>query len=100
MSCIPIKISVKEKRYLQIKWNDGSETVILLSSLRKSCPCASCKHDRDTRPASYIPLHSENQFVVTDVKPVGSYAIQIFWGDGHNTGIYSFEKLKSGVFNS
>jgi DUF971 family protein len=26
--------------------------------------------------------------------PVGGYAIQPVWADGHNTGIYSFEYLR------
>ncbi|MCX7877408.1 MAG: DUF971 domain-containing protein [Ignavibacteria bacterium] len=95
MSCVPEKISVKDKRYLFISWSDGSESMILLSSLRLNCPCAGCKHERENRPSSYIPLNTENQFTVKDIKPVGSYAIQIFWGDGHSTGIYSYEKLKN-----
>jgi DUF971 family protein len=29
------------------------------------------------------------------VEPVGSYAIRIYWSDGHNTGIYTWELLRS-----
>jgi DUF971 family protein len=28
------------------------------------------------------------------VTRVGSYALQFFWADGHNSGIYSFEFLR------
>jgi len=28
------------------------------------------------------------------VEAVGSYAIRIYWNDGHNTGIYSFDHLR------
>jgi DUF971 family protein len=27
------------------------------------------------------------------VSPVGNYALALAWGDGHDTGIYSFEFL-------
>jgi len=26
--------------------------------------------------------------------PVGAYAVQIVWSDGHDTGIYAFESLR------
>jgi DUF971 family protein len=28
------------------------------------------------------------------IQPVGRYAIQIDWSDGHSTGIYSFRQLR------
>ena len=30
---------------------------------------------------------------ITHIEPVGSYAIQIYFDDDHNTGIYSWETL-------
>jgi DUF971 family protein len=29
------------------------------------------------------------------IEPAGSYAIRIAWNDGHNTGIYSWDHLRS-----
>ena len=29
------------------------------------------------------------------VEPVGNYAIRINWSDGHNSGIYSYDHLRS-----
>jgi DUF971 family protein len=31
---------------------------------------------------------------VASVRPVGRYAIQITWEDGHNTGIYTYDRLR------
>ena len=31
---------------------------------------------------------------LTNAKTVGRYAVQLFWSDGHNTGIYSFDHLR------
>ena len=92
---LPEIIRIKDNRYLNIVWRDGSESLILLSSLRKACPCASCRNERETRKANYIPVYTENQFMVSNIRIVGNYAIQIFWRDGHNTGIYSYDKLRT-----
>ena len=32
---------------------------------------------------------------IVDAEMVGRYAIRILWSDGHNTGIYSYELLRS-----
>jgi DUF971 family protein len=31
---------------------------------------------------------------IRNLVPVGAYAVQIVWSDGHDTGIYSFETLR------
>ncbi|MGH2575735.1 MAG: gamma-butyrobetaine hydroxylase-like domain-containing protein [Ignavibacteria bacterium] len=90
----PVKINVKDKKSLYIQWNDKSESLIPLLELRKNCPCAICKTERQKRPASYIPLFSSVQLKLTKIQPVGTYAIQLFWADGHNTGIFSYDFLK------
>jgi DUF971 family protein len=95
---IPQKINVKDKRYLYIQWADGTESMLLLANLRKSCPCATCREQREKTPSSYIPLYSEAQNTLIDIKHVGTYAIQLYWKDGHNTGIYTYDKLKEGKY--
>jgi len=37
---------------------------------------------------------SAGSFEIKRLMPVGGYAIQPAWGDGHSTGIYSFEYLR------
>jgi DUF971 family protein len=90
----PLKIQVKDKKYLYIQWDDNSESRILLSVLRKNCPCANCVADRHNQPASYIPLLSEVHLTLVKIEPIGSYAIRLYWKDGHDTGIYNYEFLK------
>lgn len=72
--------------------------MLQLSNLRKSCPCASCVAEKENKPLTYIPLLSTAQLTVKDIKMVGNYAIQIMWQDGHDTGIYTFDKLKEGKY--
>jgi DUF971 family protein len=81
---------------LAIKWADGNESFISLEKMRRACPCAGCKGEVDVMGNLYrgpeIPLKPES-FVLRRIEQVGTYAVQPAWGDGHNSGIYSFEYL-------
>ncbi|MEL6182606.1 MAG: gamma-butyrobetaine hydroxylase-like domain-containing protein, partial [Myxococcota bacterium] len=33
--------------------------------------------------------------VLEHAEPVGNYGMKLFWGDGHDTGIYDFEELRN-----
>ena len=97
-STTPLKIKIKDSRYLYIQWDDSSETMLQLANLRKSCPCASCLTERLNRPATYIPLLASPQLTIKDIKQVGTYAIQLTWQDGHDSGNYTYDKLKEGKY--
>lgn len=94
LSYEPKKITVKN-RILEILWNSGETTGISMQKLRECCPCATCLAERSERSGSYIPLFNPDQITVNKILPVGSYAINIIWKDGHNTGIYEFKGLHS-----
>ncbi|RPI16657.1 MAG: DUF971 domain-containing protein [Ignavibacteriae bacterium] len=90
----PVKIDVQEKKTLHIIWDDKTESLIPLAVLRRNCPCAYCVTERLNRLPSYIPLMSTAQRTLRDIKPVGTYAIQLYWQDDHDDGIYNYEFLK------
>jgi len=85
---------------LAIKWDDGSEDFVRLDALRRCCPCAGCKGEIDVmgnlsrNPARPLPPQA---FELRRIANVGGYAVQPIWGDGHATGLYSFEYLKKVV---
>lgn len=82
---------------LAIKWDDGAETFIACEKLRKHCPCAGCKGEVDIMGNLYKnpdrPLPS-NAFQVARIERIGGYALQPVWGDGHASGIFSFDYLR------
>lgn len=82
---------------LAIKWGDGTEVFIALERLRRACPCAGCKGEKDVMGNLYkgpeIPLRPES-FTLRNLVPVGTYAVQPTWGDGHNSGIYAYDYLR------
>jgi DUF971 family protein len=94
---IPKSIKVKEKKFLEIIWENESISEISLKYLRDECPCATCKGEtvllRTYRPP-IKKMISPEVYLVSNIEVVGEYAIQITWKDGHNTGIYSWEYLQ------
>lgn len=93
----PLQIKVLDKKYLFIKWDNSTESKIGLKYLRDECPCANCKGETVLLKTFRPPkpnLLSPEMYIVKKIQLVGSYAIQITWNDGHNTGIYSWEYLK------
>ena len=80
------------------KWEDGLESYINLKILREKCPCADCEGEKDVFGNIYKgdtkPIN-ENSFLLKGIQPVGYYALRPFWDDGHHSGIYSFEFLRT-----
>jgi DUF971 family protein len=84
---------------LCITWADGLKSVYSLEYLRKICPCAVCNEQRsDDNP---LRVFSPDQAMASGklspdhpVEMVGNYALQFFWDDGHQTGLYTFEYLR------
>ena len=82
---------------LALKWDDGGEQFIALDELRKVCPCAVCVGEIDVLGQMHkgpsAPLN-EASFQANRLQMVGGYAVQVFWGDGHSAGLYSFDLLR------
>jgi DUF971 family protein len=81
---------------LAIRWNDDAESYIDLELLRRSCPCAACGGEPDVLGQRSRPVitYSAATFILKKFEAIGGYALQFRWGDGHNTGIYSFDYLR------
>ncbi len=81
---------------LAIKWEDGTESFILFETLRRACPCAGCQGERDVmghlHKGPELALAAPS-FDLRKLVPIGTYAVQPVWADGHASGIYSFDYL-------
>jgi ATP-binding protein involved in chromosome partitioning len=92
-STTPHGIAQKDARTLAITWADGHVSEYPVRALRLACGCAECvdewsgegRLDEAAVPAEVAPVR---------IQPVGRYAIQIEWSDGHATGIYPFRRLR------
>jgi DUF971 family protein len=100
----PEHIAISKSKGIRIDWRDGRHSEYTLAWLRDNCPCASCTgaHGAQPQRTSHSAPQPANPFEMyrpalkmLEVKPVGNYAIQIKWSDGHQSGIYSWEHLRS-----
>lgn len=97
MPPVPTKIKLAgENNALTIQWSDGHASAFPYRFLRDRCPCASCAEIAPAQRAapSALPMFGSKALKPDRAELVGRYALQIFWNDGHSSGIYSFEYLR------
>lgn len=73
----------------EILWSDGSATRVSNELLRGYCPCAGCQGH-----SSSIAFKHGGNSEIDGISEVGNYAICIRWGDGHDSGIYTWDYLR------
>ncbi|MFQ5414973.1 MAG: gamma-butyrobetaine hydroxylase-like domain-containing protein [Phycisphaerae bacterium] len=91
-----IKVKIAEQRLI-VDWKDGRHTDLTFAILRKHCPCATCRAEReqhDDNPLQILKTDPTGLKVI-NAELVGTYAIQFHWSDGHNTGIFDFRFLRA-----
>jgi DUF971 family protein len=109
--CFPVEVErIKSSKEggLRISWSDGVETLLSSKTLRTNCPCATCveergesNHSAPLSPATgrarlnIAPEVTGNIYSLETVTPVGNYALNLTWQDGHKTGIYSWALLRN-----
>ncbi len=96
----PTALSLVEDRFLQITWNDGEVRRTSFSALRKACPCATCREKSRadaTRKPNLLPVLSAAEaqpLKIVGMRPVGNYAYNIDFSDGHGSGLFTIELLR------
>jgi DUF971 family protein len=92
----------RSKRLLIIPWDDGHISEYPWAGLREACPCVECRGGHENMGAApdpgvfdVIPLTRAKSHELTRVLPVGNYAIQPEWSDGHHTGLYTWAYLRA-----
>ena len=94
MEAVPttIKLAGAEDT-VSIAWSDGHLSSYPYGYLRSKCPCATCAENGP--PSSPFPILGRRPLKPERAELVGRYALRIYWSDGHSTGIYSFDFLRS-----
>jgi DUF971 family protein len=84
---------------LTINWDDGHKSQFSFDGLRAVCPCVECKgghvHMGQPPDPKLVRDSPISELDLLKVETVGAYALQFFWSDGHSTGIYTWEMLRS-----
>jgi len=98
-----VRVLVTEGKGLEIDWQDGHRSAWSFRWLRDGCPCATCVEERSkegrkagephSAAAELLPMYKPPA-KPAGAQPVGRYALQFNWQDGHSGGIYSWEYLR------
>ena len=94
VSVPPEAIDLLPDHAIQVTWPGGTVKVIPAKALRDGCPCAGCIEEL-TGKKLLDPATIPDDIHVTSIQPVGHYAIQIEWSDGHATGLYTWATLRA-----
>jgi prepilin-type processing-associated H-X9-DG protein len=84
---------------MTVEWHEDKHMSVLpIRLLRQRCPCASCRVERDKIAAN--PLHvvkdaGPSDMQLEDLAPVGRYAVNFLFSDGHSSGIYAWDYLRN-----
>lgn len=89
----PVEIAKIGETAVRIRWQDGHEGSYTTRYLRGICQCAACV-DEWTGVKRIAMDGIPVDIRALKILPVGQYAIQIEWSDGHSTGIYAFDVLR------
>jgi len=84
-----IKLHQKSKM-LEISFDDGNTFNLPCEYLRVYSPSAEV---RGHGPGQEVLQVGKEAVNITNIEPVGNYAVKLEFDDGHNTGIYSWETL-------
>ena len=87
----PTNIVLHQKsRVLEIAFSDGANFRLPYEYLRVYSPSAEV---RGHGPGQEVLQAGKRSVEIRSLEPVGSYAVQPTFSDGHSTGIYSWEYL-------
>jgi len=112
-----VKVHVSSGAGVDVTWSDGHASHYDFAYLRDMCPCAMCNDEREKKEerrknddrlkkqnaarGAPPPLSSpalpmfKPKLSARAAHAVGNYALQIDFNDGHTTGIYSFDYLRT-----
>ncbi len=87
----PVEINLHQKsRVLEISYSDGERFELSYEFLRVLSPSAEVQGHGPGQGTLQV---GKQDVIITHIEPVGHYAIQPTFDDGHDTGIYSWETL-------
>jgi DUF971 family protein len=77
-------------RELELNYPDGEQYRLSCEFLRVHSPSAEV---RGHGPGQETLQSGKLKVAIAEIKPVGNYALQLVFDDGHDTGIYSWDYL-------
>jgi DUF971 family protein len=80
----------RASRVLEVAFSDGQSFRLPCELLRVYSPSAEV---RGHGPGQEVLQVGKQDVEITEVEPVGAYAVRLVFSDGHDTGLYSWDYL-------
>lgn len=89
----PVRLAFRAAdRALHIDFDDGRALTIPFETLRVESPSAEVQGHA---PHQKKIITGKQAVLVTAAEPVGRYAVRLVFDDGHDSGIYSWDYLRT-----
>jgi DUF971 family protein len=85
-----VDVELDREVELRVTYDDNVTATFDLLSLRRACPCATCRGRRDQGTDAY----GGSSISARSADMHGNWGISIKWSDGHDTGIYAWDLLR------
>ncbi len=90
----PTEIRKIGDRKMKLSWPDGRVCDYEAVTLRANCRCAACRNEH-TGELILDPASLPTDIRILKSEILGNYALGFLFSDGHSTGIYTFDYLRS-----
>jgi DUF971 family protein len=91
----PSDIDIDRSRSMAVTFADGVVARFPVDVLRAGCPCASCRGWRERGEVAWPRPGSAATIEIRDAELTGAWGISVQWSDGHDTGIFAWERLRT-----
>ncbi len=97
----PVRVEVSRSQGMTLQWPDGLQVALSAQLLRRSSPSADAQALREqlaSNPLTVLPASATSdagQLRIEAVEPVGTYALRIRFSDGHASGLYTWDLLRT-----
>ena len=89
----PLELRVNPARdALSIQFEDGGRIMLSSEQLRVHSPSAEVRGHGGQKPP---PVTGKEHVKIARLEPVGNYAVRIVFDDGHDSGLYSWDYLRT-----
>jgi DUF971 family protein len=91
----PANIRVlKDQRVIELVWNAGDVSRLPFRAIRQNCRCAVCV-DEFTGRQILNPESVPRDLGLEEISLCGNYALRIRWSDTHDSGLFTWNHLRS-----
>jgi DUF971 family protein len=98
----PRELDLKKDEGLRVVWSDGAASFYPIAHLRRMSPSAEARELRSQMQRNPLTVLTGKgaaagggPLKIVDADLVGNYAIRFRFSDGHSTGIFSWDYLRS-----